>query len=147
MAVRELGFAVILTSTVFALGSGSSLSGQSRPETLERPSSFRKSSFEHAGLGQGDLDLDTFAAAVLRWNGDIFWAPATASKNTITRFGDEARSVFGPIPHADCAASEATVVPVQVDGNIVDLRPNTKKAGHPLEFEHKDAAAVVQRRG
>ncbi len=143
MAVRELGFAVILTSTVFALGSGSSLSWQNRPETLERPSSHQKSSFERAGIGQAGFDLEAFAAAVLRWNGDIFWAPATASKNTITRFGDEARSVFGPIPHADCAASEATVVPVQVNGNIVELRPNTEKAGHPLEFEHRDAAGNV----
>jgi hypothetical protein len=143
MAVRELGFAGILTSMVFALGSGSSLSSQNRPETLERPSGHQKSSFEYGGIGLAGLDLESFTTAVLRWSGDIFWVPATASTNTVTKFGDEARSVFGPIPHADCMASEATIVPVQVDGNIVDLRPNTEKSGHPLEFEHRDAAGNV----
>jgi hypothetical protein len=77
-----------------------------------------------------------FADAVQRWNGDIFWEPASASSNVVTRFGDEARAVFGPIPDGNCADGVATAV--EVEGNIIDFRPNPNKAGHPLEFAHRD---------
>ena len=40
------------------------------------------------------------------WNGDIFWAPASKMGDRVTRFGDEARAVFGPIPDGDCLAPE-----------------------------------------
>ena len=56
-----------------------------------------------SAAGSSEQADEAFAATVRRWNGDIFWEPASASSNTITRFGDEARAVFGPIPHADCA--------------------------------------------
>jgi hypothetical protein len=39
------------------------------------------------------------------WNEDVFWAPAsgfTGSNHWVNLFGDEARSVFGPIPEIDC---------------------------------------------
>ena len=134
-SVRGLATAVILAGAVLALGSGSSLPWPSRNETT--------SSFGRADNKAASLDLDAFAAAVLRLNGDIFWAPATASENAITKFGDEARSVFGPIPHLACGGSETKIIPVEVDGNIVDLRPNIGKAGHPLEFEHRDASGNI----
>ena len=133
--MRRLASAVILASAVLALGPGWGLPLQSR---REKPILSIASTTTRLAL-----DLAAFAAAVLRWNGDIFWAPAAASKNTITKFGDEARSVFGPIPHLACATAEARVIPVEVDGNIVDLRPNIDKAGHPLEFEHRNASGDI----
>ena len=85
----------------------------------------------------GSLQADRlFADAVQRWNGDIFWEPASASSNVVTRFGDEARAVFGPIPDGNCA--DGAVGAVEVEGKIIDFRPNPNKAGHPLEFAHRD---------
>jgi hypothetical protein len=95
------------------------------------------------GLAHSGSKEMLFADIVQRWNGDIFWAPASASSNVITRFGDEARAVFGPIPDGDCAAASARTLPLEVDGNIVDLKPNPGKAGYPLEFEHRDPAGNV----
>jgi hypothetical protein len=80
----------------------------------------------------------TFADIVQRWNGKYLWAPATASDNIITRFGDEARAVFGPIPDADCNDPAAKTLTLEIDGNIVDLKPNPAKPGNPLEFEHRN---------
>ena len=88
------------------------------------------------------LTAESFAAAVLRLNGDIFWEPATASSNSITRFGDEARAVFGPIPNED-RANGAKTIPIEVEGNIVELKPNPEKVGHPLEFERRDTSGQV----
>jgi len=130
MSARRLA-AVVLTGAV-AIGTGLALSSQG----------LQRASAERVG-GSSPSDVDALAAAVVRLNGDIFWAPATASQNTITRFGDEARSVFGPIPHGDCTAAEAKVIPVEVDGNIVDLVPNPEKTGNPLEFEHRNVAGKV----
>jgi len=89
-------------------------------------------------LAPSELETKAFADAVMRWNGDIFWEPASQSSNVVTRSGDEARSVFGPIPDGDCGGPAARIIPREVDGNIVDLRPNPAKPGHPLEFEHRD---------
>jgi hypothetical protein len=90
-----------------------------------------------------DVDSDAFkisaAKAVSRWNGDIFWSPASLSSNVVTKFGDEARAVFGPIPDPDCSDGAAKILSTEVDGNIVDLKPNPSKPGGPLEFEHRDA--------
>ena len=86
-----------------------------------------------AGPRQADR---AFADGVQRWNGNIFWEPASASSNVVTRFGDEARAVFGPIPDGNCADGVATAV--EVEGNIIDFRPNPNRAGHPLEFAHRD---------
>ena len=86
---------------------------------------------------------ETFADAVLRWNADIFWEPASASSDAVTRFGDEARAVFGPIPKADCASPAARTFPLEVDGNIVDLVPNPDKPGGALEFQHRDVSGNV----
>lgn len=84
-----------------------------------------------------------FADAVLRWNGDIFWEPASRSTQAVTRAGDEARAVFGPIPEGDCGAPEAKTIPREVDGNIVDLRPNPDRPGQPLEFAHRNHGGDV----
>src|SRR4051812_33502136 len=43
-----------------------------------------------------DAKENSFFDTVLRWNGDIFWQPASQTGDVITRFGDEARAVFGP---------------------------------------------------
>jgi hypothetical protein len=103
----------------------------------------RKSNVQLVGFDQLRLEEDSFASTVQRWNGDVFWEPASESSNVVTRFGDEARAVFGPIPDGDCADSAAKALPVEVDGNIVELKPNPGKTGHPLEFEHKDAAGNI----
>lgn len=103
----------------------------------------RSSGVELVGLDRSALEARSFADAVLRWNGDIFWKPASASSNVVTRFGDEARAVFGPIPEGDCAAPEARTIPVEVEGHVVDLVPNPGKPSHPLEFEHRDIAGKV----
>jgi hypothetical protein len=78
-----------------------------------------------------------FAKTVFLWNDNIFWAPASQSTNVITRFGDEARSVFGPIPDADCTDGVSKTLALEVEGNIVDLKPNPNKPNNPLGFEHR----------
>lgn len=88
-------------------------------------------------------DRASFAEAVTRWNGDIFWAPASKSTNVVTRSGDEARAVFGPIPDGDCGGPQMKVIPREVDGNVVDLKPNPGKPGFPLEFEHRNETGEV----
>ncbi|MBC8065897.1 MAG: hypothetical protein H7Y17_13775, partial [Chlorobia bacterium] len=42
-----------------------------------------------------------FANKVGAWNGDIMWAPASISAELNLIAGDEARSIFGPIPDLD----------------------------------------------
>lgn len=105
-----------------------------------------------AGRGNGlhlidfdapDLEDVIFADLAQRWNGAFLWAPASATVDTITRFGDEARAVFGPIPEGDCAGGDARTLTLQIDGNVVDLKPNPGKKALPLEFEHRDAAGHV----
>lgn len=95
------------------------------------------------GFDPSALKENSFADAVERWNGDIFWEPSSASSNVVTRFGDEARAVFGPIPDGDCGDDAAKSIAVEVEGNVVDLKPNPAKPGHPLEFEHRDAAGSI----
>jgi hypothetical protein len=90
-----------------------------------------------------DLDQGSFAETVQKWNGTILWEPASASGDTITRFGDETRAVFGPIPDGDCTDGAAKTIPLQIDGNIVDLKPNPGKPNHPLEFEHRDIEGKI----
>ena len=87
----------------------------------------------------------SFAEIANRWNGDFLWEPASASTDIITKFGDEARSVFGPIPDIDCSEGEAKVIPLEIDGDIVDLKPNPGIVGSPLQFEHRDTAGNVVR--
>jgi hypothetical protein len=99
----------------------------------------QRSSVQLVGL---QLEEDSFASAVQRWNGDIFWEPASERSNVITRFGDEARAVFGPIPDGDCADGAKALL-VEVEGNIVELRPNPSKVGNSLEFAHRDAAGNI----
>jgi hypothetical protein len=97
----------------------------------------------HISYNFSDAEVVLFAETTSRWNGAYLWAPASASADTITRFGDEVRAVFGEIPEGDCSDDAATIVPVQIEGNIVDLKPNKEKHGHPLEFEHRDPAGKV----
>ncbi|MET3522315.1 hypothetical protein [Mesorhizobium abyssinicae] len=98
---------------------------------------------ERHGSDQDDLDSKSFANAVTRWNPDIFWAPASKSTDVITRSGDEARAIFGPIPDGDCDSPQMKVIPLEVDGNVVDLKPNPTKPGTPLEFEHRNENGEV----
>ncbi|MEK1930914.1 MAG: hypothetical protein AAAC47_14270, partial [Pararhizobium sp.] len=98
---------------------------------------------KHASARGFRAEERVFAEIVQRWNGNFLWAPATASKNAITRFGDEARAVFGPIPDGDCGGDTAKTIPLQIEGNIVDLKPHPGKAGHPLEFEHRSADGEI----
>jgi hypothetical protein len=86
---------------------------------------------------------ETFVDAVLQWNEDILWAPGSESSDPVTRSGDEARAVFGPIPEADCGGPDAKTFPLEVDGNIVDLVPNPDKPGGALEFQHRDVSGNV----
>ena len=58
----------------------------------------KKSNVQLVDLNPLRLEEDTFASAVQRWNGDVLWEPASESTNVVTRFGDEARAVYGPIP-------------------------------------------------
>lgn len=81
-----------------------------------------------------------FAETVRDLNETVLWKPATASDNPVTKFGDEVRAVFGPIPQGDCGDGAAQSLSLQVDGNTVDLKPNLEKPGRPLEFEHRNAA-------
>ncbi|MFT2215460.1 hypothetical protein ACLJYM_27115 [Rhizobium giardinii] len=85
----------------------------------------------------------SFAEITDRWNGAFLWKPASASTDVITRFGDEARSVFGPIPDIDCGGADAKIIPLEIDGNIVDLKPNPGVPGNPLQFEHRDTAGNI----
>src|SRR3546814_12928835 len=98
---------------------------------------------ESAGRPRSQGWRDAFVTAVERLNGDIFWAPASKSEDVVTRFGDEARAVFGPIPYGDCASVSARSIPLQVEGNAVDLMPNPAMAGRPLPFEHRDPRGTV----
>ena len=106
------------------------IDGEHAPSTNERP--------DDVSLWK---DSRLYADLIAHWNGDIFWAPASVSTNVITRFGDEARAVFGPIPEANCA--KGVSIPIEVDGNIIDLRPNHNKLGQPLEFAHLDIGGRI----
>ncbi|MBB3657750.1 hypothetical protein FHX15_002992 [Rhizobium sp. BK650] len=75
---------------------------------------------------------------LLRWNGEVLWAPATASTDPVTKFGDEARSVFGPMPDGVCTGPASRQLGLEVEGNVVELEPNPSKTGSPLEFAHRD---------
>lgn len=105
--------------------------------------------------GEQQLDRLTYMGLqAARWNGDILWAPAAKETDVNLRYADEVRSVFGPIPPFDVTqlgvvqrpdgwTSETASLFVEVDGNRVELKPNTNKPGNPLEFEHRDASGVI----
>ena len=82
-------------------------------------------------------------AIMLRWNGNIFWPPA--SKTTSLSHGSAMRLApfSAQFLDADCGNANARVLPLEVDGNMVDLVPNPAKPGHPLEFQHRDFAGNV----
>lgn len=85
------------------------------------------------------LDEGHLVDAVRRLNEEILWAPAGLNADPINRFGDEARSVFGPIPDGDCTGPESKRLGLEVDGNSVELEPNPFEPGSPLKFSHRDA--------
>lgn len=115
------------------------------PEASERNSTDRGLPALAVSLDPDQEDEHAFAATLRSWNGDIFWAPASKAGDRVTRYGDEARAVFGPIPDGDCLAPGAVSMPLEVDGNLVDLRPNPDKAGEPLEFQHRDPTGKIVR--
>ncbi len=110
------------------------LSRRAKVPALAEPANAKRD-IRLAAFPSSDLERREFAEALVRLNGSIFWRPASKSTNLVTKSGDEARAVFGPIPDGDCGGPEAKTIPREVDGNIVDLRPNPAKPGHPLEFE------------
>ncbi len=89
-----------------------------------------------------------FAGKVSKWNGPIFWAPASKTTDINLQFGDEARAVFGPIPPFDLTTLgtvtangwtiQTGVLVGEVEGNQIELKPNDSKPGSPLEFQHRD---------
>ncbi|ARP67095.1 MULTISPECIES: hypothetical protein [Mesorhizobium] len=100
-------------------------------------------------LGRGDY----FSSKVNRWNGNIFWAPASKETDINLRYADEVRAVFGPIPpfdvttlgrfvRSDGSVIETRATYVEVDGNRAELKPNSSKSGSPLEYEHRDKNGV-----
>ncbi|WP_017996769.1 hypothetical protein [Rhizobium leguminosarum] len=88
-------------------------------------------------------DAALFDDLVLKWNGDYSWGPATGGSDPVTRFGDEARSVFGPIPDGACAGPQSRSLGLEVDGNSVGVEPNVAKPGSPLEFAHREAGGQI----
>jgi hypothetical protein len=95
------------------------------------------------------IQSNYFAGKVAKWNGSIFWAPASKTTDINLQFGDEARSVFGPIPPFDTSKLGTVTRPDgwtvvtgvlvgEVEGNQIELKPNTSKPGNPLEFLHRD---------
>lgn len=95
-----------------------------------------------------------FSTKVAQWNGDIFWAPASMSSDINLQFADEVRAVFGPIPpfdvttlgkitRPDGSTIETGLLVGEVEGNQVELKPNTSKPDRPLEFEHRDIQGNV----
>jgi len=95
-------------------------------------------------IAAGDVSRKAeFIAAVKSWNGEIFWEPASKSQNTTTRLGDEARSVFGPIPAGDCNDAQAKTFPIEVNGDQVDLVPNLSEPTRPLQFAHRNVAGKI----
>lgn len=94
----------------------------------------------------GAMDDDVFIEEVWTQNRHVLWVPASASTDPVTRFGDEVRSVFGPMPLGDCAGPQSKRLGVEVDGNQVELEPNPDKPGSPLEFVHRNSAGKVVKR-
>jgi len=94
-----------------------------------------------------------FASKVTKWNGQIFWAPASKTTDINLQFGDEARAVFGLIPAFDLTTLgtvtrngwtiQTGVLMGEVEGNQIELKPNDSKAGSPLEFQHRDKGGKV----
>ena len=97
-----------------------------------------------------------FAQSILELNGAIFWAPASKASDIVNQMGDEIRAVFGPIPafdtgmigkttREDGTTIETAQLKLEVDGNIVELKPNPTKPGSPLEYEHTNLAGQIVR--
>lgn len=78
-------------------------------------------------------------------NGDIFWAPAsgfTAQNSWPNVFGDEIRSVFGPIPPISCNTDAGAQLTMESGGNRVHL---TRSGYESYVFEHiSDSDKVVR---
>lgn len=101
---------------------------------------------KEASLASGSMDDAEFIEEIWNQNRQILWAPASGSADPITRFGDEVRSVFGPMPLGDCAGPGSKRLGIEVEGNQVELESNPDKPSSPLEFVHRNAAGEVVRR-
>ena len=67
---------------------------------------------------------ETFDRLLTMFNDDIFWAPAsgfTENDYWPNIFGDETRSVFGPIPPITCKGESSSSFSAEVDGNQIQL--------------------------
>jgi hypothetical protein len=143
MTLRSTGFVVI--ATVSALSISLTWSSSRRayaPEIHLSAANALETDGQPITDSHVGVDNHSFAEIVERWNGDFLWAPASADSKATTRSGDEARAVFGPIPDGDCTDA-AKSLPLEIEGNIVDLKPNPGLPGNPLEFEHRNAEGQV----
>jgi hypothetical protein len=78
-------------------------------------------------------------------NGDIFWAPAsgfTTQGSWPNAFGDEIRSVFGPIPPVVCVSDVGLQLTIESRGNRVNLT-NADNGEHT--FEHRSVADKIDK--
>ena len=122
---------------------------ENRQRILQIRDEYWRAVGERKRIGLSDAQFDYVASKVVKWNGDICWAPASKERDRIVNAGDEIRAVFGPIPPFDVTkvgkstrpdgwTIETASLVTEVDGNRVELKPNTSKSGNPLEFEHRD---------
>lgn len=99
---------------------------------------------------------------LLKMNGDIFWAPASGFTSEDTEpntFGDEARSVFGPIPEMSCNGENSVSLHLEVNGNGTELletfnsqfvfryRPNNQTTKYMKEIERCDKPSLANTAG
>ena len=86
---------------------------------------------------------ETFDRLLTMFNDDIFWAPAsgfTENDYWPNIFGDETRSVFGPIPPITCKGESSSSFSAEVDGNQIQL---TAVPEGEFAFQHRDHKGTV----
>jgi len=143
LILRHIGLRSVLIALVAGLPLGSVWPARDQAETTTIYRFAAPTTAEATPRISEDGEDRKFAETVERWNDSFLWAPASQTSEVITRFGDEARAVFGPIPDGDCTDEVGKNIALEIDGNVVDLKPNPAKPGNPLEFEHRDAAGAI----
>ena len=127
---------------------------ENRRRVLQVRDEYWRAVGERKHFGLVEAQFSYMASMISKWNGDIFSAPASKDSDPITMAGDEVRAVFGPIPRFDVTTIgkvirpdgwtiETAILATEVEGNIVELKPNRSKSGKPLELEHRDFRGSV----